>query len=362
MSKTSAREGGPHGGGGEGLRIPPPTPGRLRRLLASALTRPGQRWGFMTVAPPLGGAPNSEGAHRRRAGQEGHVTPAPGTNQRPREGATLGAPHPSRRAWRETFSLSFCQLLGGPEPPGPHCGGGHPNRPALPSNTTATPASRPGAGTRPVLGWTGGRRGLGRPRCGGRTRSGAREVGRRGLPVSGPPHQPRVASTWLSGPRPPTPPPTPDQQAPCLPRTPHLGPNPAPQRRSREPHYCVSSGAPQDKISTRCGADRTPNLAAHTGPQSTIQAPPPRCSAIRHPHNGASGSAPGQNPAPPKRCHRTPTGPLHTASDPLSNPVPSPVAWLRYSSPHSSAPQTPSPAPNPSPPSGRARRPPNPSA
>lgn len=71
------------------------------------------------------------------------MTPAPGTNQRPQEGATLGAPHLSRRAPRKTLSLSLCQLLGGPEPPGPHCNGGI--RSGWLSPPTAAPPPRPQA-------------------------------------------------------------------------------------------------------------------------------------------------------------------------------------------------------------------------
>lgn len=119
------------------------------------------------AAPHLGGAPNPEGTLRRDRGCE---TPSLETNQRPQEGATFGAPHPSQRTARERrFLCPFVSSWGAPKhgPPLQRRGGGNPDPLTFSPRITAPPprpqpwtASGPGVRLK---------RAQGRPRCHGWT-------------------------------------------------------------------------------------------------------------------------------------------------------------------------------------------------
>lgn len=108
--------------------------------------------------PKLGGRPQAES----RA-EGGHVTPAPGTNQRPQEGGHTRRPPPlPARSERDAFFVPL-SALGGPRTPRPPLQRGDPDRLAL--SPTAAPPPRPGPCT---LSGPDVRqeRAQGRPRCG----------------------------------------------------------------------------------------------------------------------------------------------------------------------------------------------------
>ncbi|XP_062966039.1 basic proline-rich protein-like [Cynocephalus volans] len=113
-----------------------------------------------------------------------------------------------------------------------------------------------------------------------------RGVGRRGLPVPGPPHQSRVALDFSSqGPAPQHHPLPPAHGPPACPIPPTWAPIQLPSGAAASPRSCGSYGSPPDKISTRCGADRTPIIASHS--QQSGPLPPaavPLDTPIMEPH------------------------------------------------------------------------------
>lgn len=159
-------------------RCPRPQPERARERLrvcerhspAPASTRPRQGQGY-GGGGSYGGAPSGRcpklGGRLQAESRGGHVTPTPGTNQRPQEGGHTRRPHLSRRAPRETLSLSLCQSSwGAPNPRAPTATGGI--RTGRLSPPTEAPPPRPAPWTRSGPGvrleWA-----QGHPRCGGWT-------------------------------------------------------------------------------------------------------------------------------------------------------------------------------------------------
>lgn len=326
MPKTSARQGQT---GVEGLGIAP-SPRTLAKTPSFSVYTSGQGQSRAEV-------PQTRTAPRGGERDRGHVTPTLETNQRPREGATLGAPHPSQRSRRETLSLSLCQLLGGPEPLGSHCMGGEQDRLTLSPHRGPYPAARALDSFRGAQGAAAGpRSGAEGPHLAGTT-----------APAPG---VPRLSA---QGPAPQHHLPPSASRPPACPETPTWAQIQLPSGAAASPHYYASYGPPgQNLHPLRCR--QNPHYSSTYRPPVNNPGPP-SCSAIKHPHYGVSFSAPGPNPDPSKRCYWTLIISLHTATLLKFSPLPSCVAGRssRYR-----APQTPSPALIHSPRSGGAPRPP----
>lgn len=326
MPKTSARQGQT---GVEGLGIAP-SPRTLAKTPSFSVYTSGQGQSRAEV-------PQTRTAPRGGERDRGHMTPTLETNQRPREGATLGAPHPSQRSRRETLSLSLCQLLGGPEPLGSHCMGGEQDRLTLSPHRGPYPAARALDSFRGAQGAAAGpRSGAEGPHLAGTT---APAPGVPRLSAQGPAPQHHL-------------PPSASRPSAC-PETPTWAQIQLPSGAAASPHYYASYGPPgQNLHPLRCR--QNPHYSSTYRPPVNNPGPP-SCSAIKHPHYGVSFSAPGPNPDPSKRCYWTLIISLHTATLLKFSPLPSCVAGRssRYR-----APQTPSPALIHSPRSGGAPRPP----
>lgn len=233
------------------------------------------------------------------------MTPAPGTNQRPQEGATFGAPTPPSGALGEKcFLCPFVSSWGAPNPRSSHCSGGYPERPALSPHRDPSPEAR-------ALDSIWARQEAGEGSGAPKVRRLGRGVGRRGLTAPGPPPQPPVALDLALRAPPPNTSPHPRPASPLHALNPLPGPkSSSPAAQPRALIIVPPTGPPPDKISTRCGADRTPIIASHTSPQLRYHWTPPLWSLIQPlqsvatgPHYNASHSDPLLNPAPPQlRC------------------------------------------------------------
>ncbi|XP_058393581.1 basic proline-rich protein-like [Diceros bicornis minor] len=259
--------------------------------------------------PKLGGRPEAES----RTG--GHVTPAPGTNQRPQEGGhTLRPPPRPARTERAAFFVPL-SALGGPRTPGPPLQRGDPARPAVSLPLRPLP-SRSGPGL--VLGRARGWRGLGAPQA----RRPERGAGRRGLNAPGPPRQPRVAPVLAMRAPPPN---TPPSRPPACPEPPTWAQIQLPSGAAASPHYCASYGHPpppppaQNLHPLRCRQEPPSQLHIQAPRQ---QSGPPQLRCQETPQDGASSGAQGPNPAPEKRCSWSPITPLQTATPPQIQPPP----------------------------------------